>query len=314
MPPDLFSDLLARSPVILTEGAVIERLRRETGLALDPHVANAGFVYDAAGRAALAAIYNEYLDVAARHRLPILLLTPTWRAGPERVARAGLGDRDVNGDCFRFLDAIVRVYRGRTTVAIGGLMGPAGDAYDPAGALPAREAAAFHAPQARALARAGVGLLIASTLPAAPEARGLAEAMAATGLPYLLSFVVRPDGTLLDGTPIADAAREIDDRVSPPPAGFLVNCVHAAVFRQAFAPAPNRALAGRRLIGFQANTSRLSPEELDGRPGLDAGDPDEFGRQMGRLHSEFGIRLLGGCCGTDARHIEAIALHCPAGR
>ena len=50
--------------MILTEGAVIERLRRDPSVQLDPEVANAALIYEPHGAQALAAIYRQYLDVS----------------------------------------------------------------------------------------------------------------------------------------------------------------------------------------------------------------------------------------------------------
>jgi homocysteine S-methyltransferase len=101
-----------------------------------------------------------------------------------------------------------------------------GDAYSPAEALLVDEALEFHAWQAGKLADTGADFLLAATLPALSEATGLALALAATGKPYLLSFVVRPEGTLLDGTPLKDAIAAIDSAVTPSPLAYLINCTH----------------------------------------------------------------------------------------
>lgn len=303
------ADLLQTAPVILGEGAVIERLRREFAVELHPELVNAAFVYDPAGRAAQETIYRQYLAAGERHGLPMLLSTPTWRANRERLARAGLADRDVNGDNFRFLDALRRSYGPYAgQIVISGLLSCRGDAYDPREGQSTEAAREFHRFQAEALAAAGVDLLLASTLPGCAEAAGLAQAMAATGLPYIVSFVIRPTGTLLDGTPLHRAIAVIDGAVEPRPLGYLVNCSHASIFRRAICQPGNDASAVRaRLLGLLANTAALSPEELDEHPELVTEPPDDFAAAVAALHAEFGLRLLGGCCGTDGRHIAALA-------
>ncbi len=105
-----FSELFEGSPCILGEGAVIERLRRSSGLELDPHIVNSAFVYDEEKRAALEAICRQYLDIGFQYGLPLLLSTPTWRASRERIAAAGYAGLDVNGDNFRFLDLLRNSY------------------------------------------------------------------------------------------------------------------------------------------------------------------------------------------------------------
>jgi homocysteine S-methyltransferase len=304
-----FLRALDEAPLVLAEGSVVERLRRHPAGLLDPHVANAGLLFDPEGREALAGIYRDYLDIGLRHGLPTLLLTPTWRANAERLARAGLAGRDVFTEAVGLLAGLRDEVGGRgASVFIGGLVGCRGDAYQPAEALPREEAAAFHGPHVEALARAGVDFLVAQTLPALSEAEGLALVMARTGAPFLLSFVLRPTGTLLDGTPLGEAVARIDSLPGARPTAYMVNCVHPSAFREGL----SRQLAaspslGARVVGLQANTSRLSPEELDGRAELDSEPPDAFAREMARVHAELGTRLLGGCCGTDERHIAALA-------
>ena len=304
-----FQELLSASPVILGEGAVIERLRRSPGVSLDEHVVNSALIYQDAGRSALETICRQYLDIGQRYNLPLLLSTSTWRAGKERIAAAGLAGRDLNGDNFRFLADLRTSYGDYAhKVAICGLMSCRGDAYKPEEAMTEREAATFHVWQAEALAAAGTDFLLASTLPALSEAIGLARAQAATGLPYLISFVARPEGTLLDGTPLKDAIATIDTDVTPRPLAYLINCTHASVFRKALLHESNSsALVRGRVIGLLANTAALSPEELDASTELVEEEPELFGTSVAALHRELGMTVLGGCCGTDNRHIDCLA-------
>jgi homocysteine S-methyltransferase len=311
-----FQDLLTNFPVVLGEGAVIERLRRTAGIALDAHVVNSALIYEAGGRAALEAIYRQYLDIGQRYQLPLLLSTPTWRAGRERIAAAGLAGRDLNGDNTRFLAGLRDSFGDYgQKVALCGLMSCRGDAYKPAEALSAAAAADFHAWQADALASAGVDFLLAATLPALSEALGLARAQAATGLPYVISFVARPEGTLLDGTPLEAAIATIDAGVTPRPLAYLINCTHASIFRSALLHERNSSPQVRaRVIGLLANTAALSPEALDDSPALVEEAPETFGQSMAALQGELGMKVLGGCCGTDQRHIECLARALGAGR
>jgi homocysteine S-methyltransferase len=300
---------LTDAPIVLTEGALIERLRRDPAVRLDPHVLHAGFIYREAGRAALTDLYRQYLDIGRAAGLPILIGTPTWRANPERLEAAGLTGRDVNGDGVRFLAGIRDACGSHAAqVVIGGLLGCRGDAYRSDEGLSTEAAARFHRPQIEALARAGADVLHAATLPHLGEALGIARAMAAAETPYLLSFVLRPDGTLLDGTPLHEAIARIDAEISPPPVCYLANCVHPRVFASAMAAASAVSPGvARRLIGLQANSSARSPEELDGRAELDGDTPEALAAAMCDLHRRFGTRILGGCCGTDQRHIARIA-------
>jgi homocysteine S-methyltransferase len=304
-----FLDVLGQSPCVLGEGAVIERLRRDPSIELDPHLVNSHLVYSEAGRAALEQICRGYLDIGRSFGLPLLLSTPTWRASRERIAAAGFEGREVNGDNFRFLAALRNSFGDYAAkVFICGLLSCSGDAYRPEAALSVNAARRFHAWQVARLASSGVDFLLASTLPALSEATGIAQAFADSGLPYLISFVARPEGTLLDGTPLREAIAAIDAAASPRPLSYLINCTHASVFRRALTNEANSsALVRSRVVGLLANTSALSPEELDNSESLVEEDPGVFGKSVAALREELGMKLLGGCCGTDERHIRSLA-------
>ena len=311
MMPASFSRFYEQSDIIIGEGAVIERLRRDTEWELDPYVVNGAFIYQPEKRSALETIYRQYLDIGSASGLPLLLSTPTWRASRERIESAGYEKRAVNGDNYRFLDQLRRSYGAYAAkVAICGLMSCRGDAYNPAERLSEKEAREFHAWQARKLAETGVDFLLASTLPAMSEAMGLAAAQAATGKPYIISFVFRPGGTLLDGTPLKEAVAAMDAAIHPRPFAYMCNCTHASIFRSAMMDEANVSPRVReRVIGLLANTAALEPEELDGSDDLVTEAPEVFGRDVASLHGEFGLKILGGCCGTDQRHIQSLADH-----
>jgi homocysteine S-methyltransferase len=304
-----FPDYLENARCVLGEGAVIERLRRNSEFELDPEIVNSAFIYDRRKRDALAKIYRQYLDIGCKYNLPLLLSTPTWRASRERIKKAGYEAKDVNRDNFRFFDDMRKSYGAYAdSIIICGLLSCRGDAYDQAEALSSEDARAFHSWQASKLAEAGVDFLLAATLPALTEAIGLAAALAATGKSYIISFIFRPDGTLLDGTPLKEAISRIDSDINPKPLAYMSNCTHASIFRAAMMHATNSSSTVRkRVVGLMANTAALEPEELDDSEKLVEEDPRIFGQSVASLHAELGMKILGGCCGTDDRHIDSLA-------
>jgi homocysteine S-methyltransferase len=304
-----FPEFFEKSQRILGEGAVIERLRRNSKLELDPHIVNSSFLYDQDKSAALSEIYQQYLDIGFKYHLPLLLSTPTWRASRERIQKAGYEKSDVNGDNFRFLDRMRKRYGDYAhKIVICGLLSCRGDAYNPSEALASDDAYEFHAWQANKLAEAGVDFLLAATLPALSEATGLAKALAATGKPYMMSFVLRSEGTMLDRTPLKDAVSIIDSDVHPQPIAYLANCTHASIFKSAIThDTHSSSMVRNRIAGLLANTAALEPEELNNSENLVGEDPQSFGQSMAALHRELGMKVLGGCCGTDDRHIDNLA-------
>ena len=301
-----FVDTYRTCPYILTEGAIVERLRHEFHIPLDEHLVHAALIYDDAHRDTLAGLYKQYIDIAAGHDLPLMLMTPTRRANVENIAVSAYRNRSVIPDNVRFLlqlraSALSPVY-------IGGLAGCRGDAYDGRYHFSVEEAMQFHYPTVRAMAEAGVDFLFAGVMPQLTETIGMANAMAATGLPYIIRFMVRRDGRLMDGTFIHDAIDTVDKETTTRPLCYMANCVHPDILHQALShPRNDTFLVRERFRGIQANASALSPEELNGRADLLSSSPDELSDRLMTLLWDFPLKICGGCCGTNEQHLRNFA-------
>jgi len=303
-----FSQFVASGAQAITEGAVLERVRRDPGISLDPHILNGGFVYDTEARSRLAEIHADYIRVAREARLPILAFTDTWRCSQRAIDASRFKGRPVNQDNVLFLNELRAYFGAGSPIFIGGLVGPSGDAYKPEDSLERDAAREFHRPQILALASAGIDFLHLATAPNVEEALGVADAMAETNLPYMISFVIRRTGVVLDGTPLVEAMNHIDAHAARPPVGFSINCVHAQVLETALeAVATTRSDACRRILTFQANTADAEVEELDNSDVLVTEPPEDFAVRVAKLEARFGLRVLGGCCGTEGDHIQALA-------
>ncbi len=303
-----FKEAINHFPHIITEGSIIERLKREFNYPLDDALSNALMIYDEAGKILLEKIYCEYLDIAESSDFPIMLLTPTWRTNKERTNNANVDMKTINTDAFLFVDNIRKSYGGFSEkIFIGGLTGCKGDAYKPEEALNENDAYDFHKEQMLILADAGVDFLFASTLPSLTEAIGIAKAMSETKKDYVISFVIRDNGKLLDGTLLTYAIKIIDDSVSTPPLFYLTNCIHPDVLHKSFFNLKDENdILKKRLFGIQANASSKSPEELDTLENMDADSPKNWAKGMVDLNKKYNLKILGGCCGTDTRFISSI--------
>jgi S-methylmethionine-dependent homocysteine/selenocysteine methylase len=306
-------DLIEAGTPILADAAIETRIMFETEIELDPHLQVAALLDDERGRDALREIYATYVDVAWAHGLPGIIGTPTFRASLRYVERARRGGLDtvrrLNAEAAAFLSEI-RARGDHQPVFIGGVLGPYGDAYTPADCLARDAAADYHAAQAEALSAAGVDFLFAATFPAIDEAHGAAVAMARTDLPYAVSFVLDREGALLDGTPLHEAIERIDGDlgVDVPPTHYSISCVHPTIARRALERLHDASRsAAARLREVKANGSPLTPEQLVALDHVESDEPDVFGEEMHRLGVDFGIAVLGGCCGTDATHLAALA-------
>ncbi|MBZ0201255.1 MAG: homocysteine S-methyltransferase family protein [Ignavibacteriaceae bacterium] len=292
--------------LILTEGSIIERLRRGFNYALDDNLLNAAMLYDDAGRKILEEIYSGYIKLGLDENLPVIILTPTWRANSLRISNSQFADKNINRDAFEFLNNIRNKFFSNEDIFIGGLMGVKGDSYKPEVALNRDEAYLFHSWQAKQLAEAGVDFLIASTVPSLKEGTGIAKAMAAQNIPYIISFVIHPVGSLLDGTMLDEAIKYIDSKIEPTPLAFMVNCVHPSIFIKALEQFEADNIIYKRLYGLQANASDKSPEELDNADVLHSDDPLNWGILMADLSNRYKMKVLGGCCGTGSKHIKCL--------
>lgn len=295
-----FVESLSDTTCMLAEGAVSERLRRMGGIELHPTLFNTPLIYQEKAAQSMAEIYGEYRNIALGARLPILLCAPTWRASRHLSEQAGLG-MELNRDAVHFMRALERRWQHPdSSVFVGGLLAPKNDCYTPAVALSEREAESFHGWQIDELVQAGVDCIVAQTMPALSEATGMGRSLGRTGCPYLLSFVIDKRGALLDGTPLAQAVATLDDTLPVPPAAYMVNCAYPSFL----CPDEQPAELFTRVLGIQANASSQSHDQLDGAKQIQQDPLEDWGRQMLRLNRQFGVKILGGCCGTDDTYLR----------
>jgi S-methylmethionine-dependent homocysteine/selenocysteine methylase len=256
------------------------------------------------GRAALTEYFAGFASIARAADADLLLEGATWRANPDWGATLGYDaaalDR-VNRASIEYL----RSLRERFAVPhtrVGGTVGPRGDGYRPGERVDPDEAADYHRRQLEAFAAAGADLATAYTLTDPGEAIGIVRAARSAGVPIAISFTVETDGRLPDGTTLAAAIAAVDE--SDPPDYFLVNCAHPTHIALALAePGDWRD----RIFGIRANASRRSHAELDEATELDDGDPTELAGSQASIEPQLpNLRIVGGCCGTDARHVAAL--------
>lgn len=282
------------------EAAIVEQLRRSGNVTLHQTLLNAPLIYDKAGIVELRNSYQGYIDIALEAEIPFLMCTPTWRANQARIVESRT-DRSMNADAVRFMQELRTAQRsGSGMIKIGGMVGCKNDCYKPNEGLSAAEAQQFHSWQIDQLAGAGVDFLIAETLPNVEEAKGIAKAMEVTGLPYIISFVISRDGRVLDGTGLNEAVDSIDSETNQKPLGYMVNCAYPTFLCAAKQPAD----LFKRLIGYQANASSLDHRDLDGADRLEAESVSDWGDEMVKLNRSYGVKILGGCCGTGSEHLR----------
>jgi homocysteine S-methyltransferase len=268
-----------------------------------------------AGRRAMREYYHPYVEIARKAGQGFLFDTNTWRANPDWGALVGYDAerlRAVNIEAVRFSRTVAQNFHaaGVPTV-ISGAIGPRRDAWQYDGAMSVDEAMLYHAAQVDAFAEAGADLVTAYTLTNVPEAIGIARLAAAAGLPSVLSFTLETDGRLPGGKGLGDAIGEVEAATGGSPAYYMINCVHPIHF------ASTVRHAGAwvdRIGGLRVNASMKSHAELDESESLDIGDWQDLAQRYQRILPLLpNIRVIGGCCGTDHRHIGAISHQCLGG-
>jgi len=288
----------------ITDAGMETVLIYRDGLEL-PEFASFVLLDDPAGIEALRSYYGEYVAIAERHGFGIVLDTPTWRANPDWGARLGYsaeGLDDVNRRGVALLEEVREAAGNGVDVLISGCIGPRGDGYVVGEVMSAKEAQGYHSAQVATFASTNSDLVSALTLNYASEAVGIARAAAEAGIPSVISFTVETDGRLPSGQELRDALAEVDEATGGAPAYYMVNCAHPTHFED--------VLAGgglERVRGLRANASTKSHAELDEAEELDQGDPDDLAERYRGLRPLLpNLTVVGGCCGTDERHIEAI--------
>jgi len=281
---------------------VSERLRRFPEISLHPTLFNTPLIYDEHSRHRLEEVYQSYLAVAREARLPILLCAPTWRVDRDRIDAAGV-PLSINRDAVGFMFELKEKHRSEgLQITAGALLAPGNDCYSPDAALTRQQAAEFHAWQIEELIEAEAEVIIAQTMPALSESLGMADRLGSTGTPYIISFVIDRNGLVLDSTPLAEAVERMDQEVALPPLGYMVNCVYPTFINADSQP----AALFRRLLGIQANASSLDHQQLDGAETVIQDPLEDWTNHMVRINQEFGVKILGGCCGTDDTYLRSI--------
>jgi homocysteine S-methyltransferase len=298
-------------PMYIGDGGVETTMIFGEGFEL-PEFAAFPLLAQPAGREALRRYYESFIEIARRHELGFTLDLPTWRASENWGRALGLSAADLaaaNRDAVQFGNEIRAEGESQLTpIAICGTLGPEDDAYHPERALSAEQAEAYHATQIGTFAAAGVDMVGAYTLTYTEEAIGIVRAAGAARVPASISFTVETDGRLPSEEPLREAMERLDAETGAAAAYLMINCAHPSHFEADLA---DGGAWLERIGGIRANASRRSHEELDADPELDSGDPEELGREYGALLDRLpGLRVLGGCCGTDQRHIGRICESC----
>ncbi|MEA3539584.1 MAG: homocysteine S-methyltransferase family protein [Pseudomonadota bacterium] len=296
--------------LFLTDGGLETTLIFHDGIDL-PHFAAFDLMRTQEGRRALHAYYLRYLEIAQANGTGFILESPTWRASPDWGALLGYSEAalaESNRESIALMHELKSAYAtDLMPVVVSGCIGPRGDGYVADAIMSTDAARDYHAFQANIFAEACADMVTAITMTNTPEAIGIARAAEAAGLPVALSFTLETDGCLPTGQSLAEAINAVDDATGGFPAYYMINCAHPDHFAAVLKTSGDWT---QRVRGLRTNASRMSHAELNEAPELDDGNPDELGAQNAALLRVLpALTVLGGCCGTDHRHVGAMCAH-----
>jgi S-methylmethionine-dependent homocysteine/selenocysteine methylase len=294
--------------LFLSDGGIETVLIFQEGLDL-PAFAAFDLLKDEAGTDALREYFAPFALLAHEHGVGFVAESPTWRANPRWASEIGYTEAELDGfnrRAIALMEDLREEYEAPgAPVVISGCVGPSDDGYNPAELLTAEAAEAYHSTQIATFADTAADMITAITMTYAEEAIGITRAAVKHGLPVVISFTVETDGRLPSGQPLGEAIQQVDEATGGAVAYYMINCAHPTHFEDVLeAGAP----WVERIRGLRANASTCSHAELDEATELDAGDPADLGARYAALTARLPkLSVLGGCCGTDHRHIAAIA-------
>lgn len=303
--PQLSSDLF------ITDGGIETTLIFREGLDL-PDFAAFDLLRHEAGYRALQKYFRTYASLARNYQVGLILESATWRANPDWGTRLGYSSAalaEMNRMAIALLHDIRNEFETeQCQMVISGCIGPRGDGYIPANAMSVDEAQHYHQAQINTFQDAEADLVTAITMNYVEEAIGIARAAESVGMPVVISFTVETDGKLPTGQTFKDAITQVDAVTNNAPAYYMINCAHPTHFANVLVASEPWL---ERIQGIRANASVKSHAELNESETLDDGNPEELGNQYCELKDTLkNLNVLGGCCGTDDRHIEAICKAC----
>ena len=304
-----------RDAPFITDGGLETTLIYHDGIDL-PHFAAFVLLDRPEHEAILERYFARYAEIGRAHGVGVVLESATWRANPDWAAKLGYGAEALarihRQSIAHLLGIRARFETPGTPIVVSGNLGPRGDGYRVDARMSVDEARAYHAAQIDTFAATDADMVAAFTMTYPEEAIGITQAAKARAMPVAISFTVETDGRLPCGERLGDAIERTDRETDGYPVYYMINCAHPTHFESELADdAPWR----HRIHGVRANASTKSHAQLDESTEIDIGDPRALGEDYRRLRARLpGLAVVGGCCGTDDRHLDAIcrAMHAAA--
>jgi len=293
--------------LFMTDGGLETTFIFHDGIDL-PYFAAFDLLKDTEGTDRLRRYYARYAEIAAEHGLGMVLEAPTWRASRDWGAKLGYDGAALDAANRKAIELMLEIRAmfeaPDRPMVISGNIGPRGDGYSPSRMMSITEARDFHAAQIDTFADTAADMVSVFTMNYVEETAGIAQAARAARMPLAVSFTLETDGRLPSGDTLGDAIARTDDASDGHPSYYMINCAHPSHFEHVL---DARAPWLDRIRGLRANASRRSHAELDESTDLDDGNPEELGGQYRALRPLLRkLSVVGGCCGTDHRHVASL--------
>lgn len=300
-----------KGDLFLTDGGIETTLVFHHGIDL-PEFASFPLMRQERTYNLLADCLRSYADVASEAGVGVVLETVTWRASKDWGRKLGYSIEEIEEanrtGVQMALDIRSEFEKGGKPLVVSGCIGPRGDGYVVSEKMSAEESCQYHIHQVSVFADTEADLVTVLTMNYPDEAIGVAMAAQKAAMPCVISFTLEMDGRLPDGQALGDAINQVDRATGNYPAYYMINCAHPTHFDLFYEREEDWL---KRIRGLRANASRMSHAELEASTSLDEGDPEELGSQYAEIVEKLNhLNVLGGCCGTDPRHVKAIAMAC----
>ncbi len=298
----------ASKPCLMLDGPMETRIKFNSSLQVDDEISIFTLVSKPEGRETLTKFYSEDVSIAKQFNLPVILNAPTFRANPAHCERLGFKAEDIkriNTECVNFVEGIRSGFADfKNNIFIMGPIGPRLAGYKPDYAFDLAFMTRFYCLQADALAETNVDIISTVAMPSLVEALGSAITIANTGRPYSVGLIMTREGRLLDGTPFELAIDKIDNSTKIAPVFYVVSCTHPSIAEEALSKINSRL---NRIKGIKANGTKLPLKELIQLEHPKVDEPSVFADEVVSLGQKYHLKIYGCCCGTDSRHIKALA-------
>ncbi|GJL86147.1 MAG: homocysteine S-methyltransferase [Micavibrio sp.] len=299
--PQLSGDLF------LTDGGFETTLVFHEGFDL-PEFASFPLLKTESGRAKMREVLERYIPLATKNGLGFVLEPPTWRANPDWAAKIGYSPEELdeaNRQAIIFMEELRDAHETqKSPMPISGCIGPQDDGYNPSSFMSVETAEKYHQVQINTLKDTATDFVTSFTICYVDEAIGIVRAAQNADMPVAIGFTVETDGRLPSGQPLKEAIEQVDAETNSVPIYYMINCAHPTHFIDVLTDGGEWL---ERIQAIRANSSCMSHEELDNAEELDEGNPQQMGQEYLALRTKLpNLNVLGGCCGTDHRHVEAI--------